>query len=184
MPKGQLTPKQERFIAEYLIDLNATQAAIRAGYSEKTAYSIGQENLKKPDIAAAIKAKQSKLADKYEVTAERVIRELALIGFANMLDYVDIGSDGMARVDLSNVNRDQAAAIHEIKVESVVGSGEDPKIVEKVTFKLADKRAALVDLGRHLSLFESAGDEALKEGLAELIRQRRARAAEAIAQIH
>ena len=51
-----LTPKQRRFIEEYLIDLNATQAAIRAGYSEKTAYSIGQENLRKPVIAEAIAA--------------------------------------------------------------------------------------------------------------------------------
>jgi phage terminase small subunit len=48
--KGRLTPKQERFVQEYLVDLNATQAAIRAGYSRKTAYSIGEENLKKPDI--------------------------------------------------------------------------------------------------------------------------------------
>lgn len=179
MSKGSLTPKQERFIAEYLIDLNATQAAIRAGYSQKTAGSIGQENLKKPEIAAAIAAKQKRLADKYEVTAERVIRELALIGFANMLDYVRVDSDGLARVDLSAVDRDQAAAIHEIKVESVVGSGDEPKTVEKVTFKLADKRAALVDLGRHLSLFESSGDDAIKQGLAALIQEGRQRAREA-----
>jgi phage terminase small subunit len=182
MAKGKLTPKQERFVAEYLIDLNATQAAIRAGYSAKTAQEQGSRLLSNVMVAGAVKAKQARLADKYEVTADRVVRELALIGFANMLDYVQIDEQGLARVDLSGVDRDQAAAIHEIKVESVVGAGEDPKTVEKVTFKLADKRAALVDLGKHLGLFDSAGDEALKEGLAALLQSGRKRAAETKAQ--
>ena len=71
MPK--LTAKQDRFVAEYLIDLNATQAAIRAGYSEKTAYSIGQENLKKPDIASAISAAQAKRAERTEITQDYVL---------------------------------------------------------------------------------------------------------------
>lgn len=175
----KLTPKQERFVAEYLIDLNATQAAIRAGYSKKTAQEQGSRLLSNVMVAGELKRRQSKLADKYEVTADRVIRELALIGFANMLDYIRVDNDGLARVDLSGVDRDQAAAIHEIKVESVMGSGDDAKAVEKVTFKLADKRAALVDLGRHLNLFESTGDDALKQGLAALIEEGRQRAREA-----
>lgn len=179
MAKGKLTPKQERFVAEYLIHGDATRAASAAGYSTKTAAQQGYQLLQNPSVASRLAAKQQKLADKYEVTAERVIRELALIGFANMLDYVRIDQDGLARVDLSSVDRDQAAAIHEIKVESVMGSGEDAKAIEKVTFKLADKRAALVDLGRHLSLFNSEGDDALKEGLAALIQEGRQRAREA-----
>lgn len=71
-----LTPKQARFVAEYLIDLNATQAASRAGYSKKTAYSIGGENLKKPEIAAAIAARQAAVGDKLEITAEKVLRDI------------------------------------------------------------------------------------------------------------
>jgi len=71
-----LTAKQQRFVAEYLIDLNATQAAIRAGYSEKTAYSIGGENLKKPEIADAVAAGQAKRAGVVEITAEKVLRDL------------------------------------------------------------------------------------------------------------
>jgi phage terminase small subunit len=71
-----LNPKQSRFVAEYLIDLNATQAAIRAGYSERTAYSIGPENLKKPEIAAAIAEGQAKRAGIVEITAEKVLRDL------------------------------------------------------------------------------------------------------------
>lgn len=71
-----LTDRQQRFVAEYLIDLNATQAAIRAGYSEKTARSVGSENLTKPDIAEAISKAQSKIAKKVEVTVESLANEL------------------------------------------------------------------------------------------------------------
>lgn len=71
-----LTPRQERFVAEYLIDLNATKAAIRAGYSERTARAIGAENLTKPDISESIAKAQGKRADKLEITAEKVLRDL------------------------------------------------------------------------------------------------------------
>lgn len=73
---SKLTDKQARFVEEYLIDLNATQAAIRAGYSEKTAYSIGQENLTKPDIAAAIQLGRTKLSERALVTQEMVVSGL------------------------------------------------------------------------------------------------------------
>jgi phage terminase small subunit len=71
-----LTDKQKRFVAEYLVDLNATQAAIRAGYSQKTARSVGSENLTKPDIAAAIAKAQAKIAKKAEVSLETLLAEL------------------------------------------------------------------------------------------------------------
>lgn len=71
-----LNARQKRFVDEYLIDLNATQAAIRSGYSEKTAYSIGFENLKKPDIQAAIHSAQKKLAERNEITQDSLIKEL------------------------------------------------------------------------------------------------------------
>jgi len=71
-----LTDKQQRFVAEYLVDLNATQAAIRAGYSEKTARQVGSENLSKPDIADAIAKRQAKVAKKVEVTVESLATEL------------------------------------------------------------------------------------------------------------
>lgn len=71
-----LTAKQQRFVEEYMVDLNATQAAIRAGYSEKTAHAIGQENLRKPTIAEEVKKRQEKLGEKAEITAEWVLMEL------------------------------------------------------------------------------------------------------------
>ncbi len=71
-----MTPKQKRFVAEYLIDLNATQAAIRAGYSEKTAYSIGQENLKKPEVAEAVIAAQAERSERTEITQDYVLTSI------------------------------------------------------------------------------------------------------------
>lgn len=70
-----LTPKQDAFVREYLIDLNATQAAIRAGYSERTARAVGCENLTKPDIASAVAEAQAKRADKCDLDALWVLRE-------------------------------------------------------------------------------------------------------------
>ena len=90
---ANLTPKQQRFVEEYLIDLNATQAAIRAGYSEKTAKSIGQENLTKPDIQKAIKEAQEKLSNKAQVTVEMVVQ-----GLLNEAKDLSEGSTQSARV--------------------------------------------------------------------------------------
>jgi len=73
---SKLTPKQERFIEEYLISLNATDAAIKAGYSEKTATKIGSENLTKPDIIEAIRIKQTKTSQKLEITRESILDTL------------------------------------------------------------------------------------------------------------
>lgn len=74
-----MTPKQEAFVREYLIDLNATQAAIRAGYSERTAKSIGQENLTKPDVRAAVQAAQAKIAENHGITLDQHMVDLKRI---------------------------------------------------------------------------------------------------------
>lgn len=71
-----MTRKQQRFIEEYLIDLNASQAALRAGYSERSAHAIGRENMRKPTIAAAIKAAMDELAARNAITADKVIAML------------------------------------------------------------------------------------------------------------
>ena len=90
---AKLTPKQQRFVDEYLIDLNATQAAIRAGYSEKTAYSIGDENLKKPDIKKAIEQAQQERQKRTLVTQDDVIR-----GLLTEAEWQGEGSSHSARV--------------------------------------------------------------------------------------
>src|SRR5262245_50477210 len=115
-----LTPKRRRFVEEYLVDGNATQAAIRAGYSKKTAYSIGHETLNIPEVAAEISRRQvevnQKIAAKFEITKEKIAEELAKLGFSNMLDFVRITADGDPMVDLSKITRDQAAALAEVTV--------------------------------------------------------------------
>lgn len=70
-----LTAKQQRFVDEYMIDLNATQAAIRAGYSKNTASETGYENLRKPQIADEIAKRQQKHAEKAEMTVEWVLQQ-------------------------------------------------------------------------------------------------------------
>ncbi len=71
-----LTPKQQLFVAEYLLNLNATQAAVRAGYSKKTAYSVGHENLKKPEVAAPIQEAMEARSERTGVTQDQVIEGL------------------------------------------------------------------------------------------------------------
>ena len=90
---ANLTPKQQRFVEEYLIDLNATQAAIRAGYSEKTAKEIGSENLTKPNIAKAIQEAQESLSNKTQLTVDIVVQGL----LKEAQDYAE-GSTQSARV--------------------------------------------------------------------------------------
>jgi len=146
-----LTPKQERFVAEYLIDLNATQAAIRAGYSEKTATEQGSRLLTNVKVQQAIAKGQNKTAAKLEITKERIVEELAKIGFSNMLDYMRAGTDGDPYLDFSNLTREQAAALAEVTVEDFKdGRGEDARDVRRVKFKLHDKKGALVDMAKML----------------------------------
>jgi phage terminase small subunit len=79
MGAAKLTAKQSKFVSEYLIDLNATQAAIRAGYSEKTAYSIGEENLRKPEIAKSIQEAMTKREKRIEITQDMVLADIEAI---------------------------------------------------------------------------------------------------------
>lgn len=172
-PSADLTAKQQCFVSEYLVDLNATQAAIRAGYSGKTAAAIGYDNLTKPHIHDAIAKAMAERARRTEVTQDRVVAELAKIGFANMKNYMRSRSDGDPYLDFSALTDDQAAALAEVTVDDYVdGRGENSRAVKRVKFKLHDKRAALVDLGRHLGIFtdkvEHSGALTL-EGLLEKI---------------
>lgn len=160
-----LNARQQRFVDEYLIDLNATQAAIRAGYSEKTAAVIACENLNKPNIAAAIQIAQAERAERTQITADKVLTELGKLGFSNMLDYLKVGADGDPYTDFSALTREQAAAISEVTVESFKdGRGEDARDVRRVKFKLTDKRAALVDIGKHLGMFKEHIEHTGKDG--------------------
>jgi phage terminase small subunit len=155
MARPSLTPRQERFVAEYLKDLNASGAARRAGYSEKNANVVGPRLLANVGVAATIQARQQQIAAKLEVSQETVIGELAKLAFANIRDFMRITPGGEPAVDLSVLTRDQAAALTEFSVEDFVdGRGERSRDVRRVKIKLADKGANLERLGRHLGLFK------------------------------
>lgn len=161
-PKDALNPKQTRFVEEYLVDLNGTQAAIRAGYSMKTASEQAYQLLRTAKVAEAV---DKALAEKPGITRTRIVDELAMIAFANMRDYIEIQKDGTAYVDLSGLTRDQAAAIAELTVDQYTeGSGEDAKRVKRVKFKLSDKQAALEKLGRTLRMFTDRHELTGKDG--------------------
>lgn len=149
-----LTPKQARFVDEYMLDLNATQAAIRASYSPKTAYSIGSELLTKPEIAAAIKARQAELAEATGITAERILKELARIGFGDARRVMRWGPDGVKLTASEGLN-DEAAAI-------VAGVKEQSGKVDSLEVKLHDKVGALKLLGDHLGLWKPGEGEGKK----------------------
>lgn len=160
-----MTKKQKRFVEEYLIDLNATQAAIRAGYSPDTAKEIGCENLTKPNIKAAVDKVLAERSRRTGVTADRVVAELAKIAFANAEDIIDLESGKI----LSCAERDDLAAVQSVKVKS----GES--FTEREV-KLADKLKALDMLGRHLGMFKeklelSGALEVEKDKLSELLEQ-------------
>ena len=162
---GAPTPKQARFVHEYLIDLNASQAAIRAGYSARNADKIGSELLGKTRVRAAIGEAQKARERRTLITADRVVGELALIAFSNTQDYIGATGAGDPFVDLSGLSREQWAAVQEVTVEDFVdGRGKDRRDVRRVKFKLADKRAALVDLGRHLGIFTDKLEHLGKDG--------------------
>jgi phage terminase small subunit len=143
---GDLNDKQKLFCKEYLIDLNGTQAAIRAGYSEKTAGQQAEQLLKKLEIAAYVQELKEKRSEKTEITAEMVLRELAKIGFSNIQDYI---KEGFTISEISKLNKDHAAAIESVKIKEI--HGDFP--ATEVTFKLHDKLSALEKIAKHIGFF-------------------------------
>lgn len=150
-----MRPKQAAFVQEYLIDLNATQAAIRAGYSKKTAHVIGTENLSKPAIASALAAAQQARAKRTGITQDRVLQELAAIAFFDIRKlYSDDGTlrspkdwDDVAGAALAGVD------VVETKSGEVDGDGNmqfTPIYTKKV--KTWDKGSALALAMRHLGM--------------------------------
>lgn len=147
-----LNPKQLRFCEEYVIDLNATQAAIRSGYSQKAAKEVASRMLTNANIKAKIKELQSEIGKRLEITADMVVREFAKIGFSNIQDYIESGN---STLDISKIQRDKAASISALKViTSTHGTGKDKVVEKQVEFKLHDKISALEKIGKHIGFFE------------------------------
>ncbi|WP_352420746.1 terminase small subunit [Proteiniborus sp.] len=144
---ARLTAKQKRFIEEYLIDLNATQAAIRAGYSPDTAYSIGSENLKKPEIRARVDKAIAERSKRTGINQDRILIELARIGLLNPDNVVNFGSATVK----AEATEDDLAAIASVKVKTI--PMEDGDMVEREV-RFHDKIKALELAGKHLGMFK------------------------------
>lgn len=147
---AKLTDKQQRFVDEYLIDLNATQAAIRAGYSVRTANEQGAQNLAKLSIQKAIAEYMAVRSRRTGVNQDRVVLELAKIAFVRMTDVVD--SNGRIKQDAS---ADDLSCIESIKYKE--SDNEFGGSVEREV-KIASKMKALELLGKHLGMWNDKLD--------------------------
>lgn len=147
---AKLTEKQQRFVDEYLIDLNATQAAIRAGYSAKTADVQGSRMLGNVKVQQAIAEAMAKRSKRTGVNQDRVVLELAKIAFVKMTDIVD--SEGRIR---SNATDDDLSCIESIKYKEF--DNEYGGSVEREV-KISSKLKALELLGKHLGMWNDKLD--------------------------
>ena len=169
--------RHETFAREYVKDLNGTRAAIAAGYAKKSAHVTASELLSNPKVKEMVARLTKKHADKLDLSAEKVLSELSSMGFSNMLDYIKTTEEGSAYVDLSNLTREQAAAIPEITVDEYVeGKGKHARKVKRTRLKLVDKIRSLELLGKHLKLFTERIEVSGTAGLAEALAAARKRA--------
>lgn len=145
-----LTAKQRLFALEYLLDLNGTQAAIRAGYSARTAEAAASRLLRNVKVAAEIRRGMDERANRLNISGDDVLREIAKLAFASMGDFLVIHEDGSADIDLSKADHDQRAAIKKYSFVEYKGKS---RYLRRTRLILADKGASLELLGKHLGLF-------------------------------
>ena len=161
-----MTKKQDRFVKEYLIDLNGTQAAIRAGYSPKTANEQASRLLANVSVKKAIDKAIAERSRRTGISADRVVRELAKIGFANIGDVVDLNT---AKIK-DSATEDDLACIQAVKIKPTEWG------IEREV-RMYDKKGALVDLGRHLGIFndriEISGLDNEKKKLDDILQKMR-----------
>ena len=145
-----LTRKQKAFVEEYLIDLNATQAAIRAGYSANCANEQGSQNLAKLSIMQAISERMAERSKRTGVNQDRIVQELAKVAFVKMTDIVDL--DGSIK---EAANEDDLSCIESIKYKY---SNMDTGYSVEREVKIASKLKALELLGKHLGMWNDKLD--------------------------
>ncbi len=173
----ELSPKQQRFVAEYLLDLNATRATIAAGYSENGAAVQGSRLLMNANISAEIARRQAKLAQKYEITAERVLQGLASLAFFDIRKFYR--EDGSLK-PIPELDDETASALCGMEMEEAFehfgkGQAKPTGLLKKI--KMVDRGQNLERLGRHLKLFTDKLEHSADSSLADIIAATRKRAA-------
>ena len=141
---AKMTKKQKLFVEEYLIDLNATQAAIRAGYSVASAKEIACENLTKPNIQEAIAKAMAERSKRTGISQDRVVQELAKLAFVNISDVVDLDTCMVK----DTATEEDLACIQSIKIKPTE-FGYEREI------KFYDKKGSLESLGKHLGMYDN-----------------------------
>lgn len=144
---AKLTPKQSRFVDEYLIDLNATQAAIRAGYRDS---SIGRQLITKNNVSEAIKQRMEKRSERTQLTADDVVLQLARMGMSDVRKLFT--PDGRLKA-VHDLDDDTAAAVQSIEVVTKVAPGQDgeaPEVEYLHKIKMIDKIKPLELIGKHM----------------------------------
>lgn len=159
-----LNARQSRFVAEYLKDLNATQAAVRSGYSGKTAESQGSRLLSNAKVAAEISAALARRAERVEVKADDVLRELLRLAMVDISEA--FGADGQLK-PLHEMSPDVRRAIAGVEVQTI--GNEDEGLVRLHKVKFWDKTKSLELLGKHLKLFTEKLEVSGKLTLEQLV---------------
>jgi phage terminase small subunit len=167
---GALSAKHKRFVQEYMVDLNGTQAAIRAGYSPKSASEQAYDLLRKPQIQEALAEQVRARSERCKLTADQVIGELMKLAFGNLGDYHVVTESGMASLDLSKITTDQWAAIKRLKIKQYAdGLGEDARDILETDIEMHDKKGPLIELGKHLGLFRGEGNVSKEADVAKAV---------------
>jgi len=168
-----LTAKRRRFCEEYLVDLNAKQAAIRAGYSPRSAEVEGHRLLRNANVAARLAEAQKIRSERTGITQDRVLTELAKIGFSDIRKAINWRANATAMVEDPDTGEERIVATNEVVL---IGSEEiDDDTAAAIAeisqtdkgglkVKFHDKRGALVDIGRHLGMFVDRHEHTGKDG--------------------
>ena len=143
LPHMRFTPMQRLFIEAYLIHRNATRAAIAAGFSERSANNQGTRLMANDAIRAEIEARLAATLDRYAVTSDRIIRELALIAFGNIGDFIEVQADGSLVVDFGTATREQMASLKSVEIDERTIDGAAAGVC-KIKISMSDKRQAFI----------------------------------------
>jgi phage terminase small subunit len=151
--ESALTNRQARFVAEYLVDLNATQAAVRAGYSPRGGDVQGVRLLGNVRVAAAIAAAQAARSVRTEVTQDRVLLELARLGFSDISHYEVDDAGNVTLAEGADPQAMRAVSTLKRKTRIIPQKNGGDIIEHDVEIKLWDKNTALANIGKHLGMF-------------------------------
>lgn len=159
-----LPAKQKLFVQEYVAEANATQAAIKAGYSKATAAEQGSRLLRNVKVAEVLREMQSEQSERTQIKGDDGLKQLREIALYYPLDYIGINEQGLPYIDLSKMTREASVVLKKFKVKTYLdGRGEDARLVQSAEVEFVDKLAALDKYLRQLGLFPKDGPQVVVE---------------------